>query len=523
MIKRLAEFLRPGLRPDARLYAASVPLALLSSVSTFTSGSGFLNPSQYLVANLLSFTLVALVFGVASRWLRPSGDRVLFQLLAFGLLLGFTKQVSTAALVFSFGLEPSIGEAMATRAVTPALGAWTVLAIATISGAQYRFERLREELIAERVRKLGVTGSEKSKELGEFASEASRLLSESDSLEARDLAALIRDIVQHKLRPLSHELWDREQSLTPGFGSRELSRKALRNRPYRVGWITLLFTLGIVQSAVVLTGERWFTTLVAVVLPVVLGLILANMARRRLDLAKDYYWATLVLTSGLGALGGSLVSLVLGLRVNPFITLTTAWWLGTLILVVGTFAVAIEDHGRQRELLAELADGELQEAAMSSLRTIHNRELANLLHSKTQNRMLAQAMRIESGENLNEELLALRKLIENLPETSLDEPSVEELSQRWQGILSIDWKLDFEPTAYQVRIIEEAISNAFRHGHATEVKVTLTNELVSVTDNGLGPTNGAPGLGSSLFASAGNWKVSPLAEGGSELVVSFSR
>ena len=64
------------------------------------------------------------------------------------------------------------------------------------------------------------------------------------------------------------------------------------------------------------------------------------------------------------------------------------------------------------------------------------------------------------------------------------------------------------------RVVEEAISNAIRHGHAPRIQVRVTRDaddqlLVSVTDNGTGPQGGSPGLGSAYLAmvSEGTWSM----------------
>lgn len=523
MLEKISEFFRPGLVIDFRLYWAALPLALLASVSTYAAGYEFLVSILYLVANLIAFSVVALVFVVSHRWMKPQGKFVLFPLIAFGLLLGFSKQIATAVIVVFMGLEDSILESIAIRALTPFIGLWTAIAIAAITSAQARFAKLREELIAERVRRLSASQASSSAELREFAEEAGELLEQSESMAAAELAGLIRDIVQQKLRPLSHELWDREQKRTPGFSSRELVRKALTAKPYRVFAISLLFALGSLQPVVVLTGEQWTLTLFWLTAPVMVSLPIANAIRKRYEPAKQNYVGALIVTSAVGGISGTLLLFLFGIEINPIMTLTSSWWLGTLILAVGTAAVAVEDYGEQRELLSQLAGGELDQEALSAVRTIRNRELANLLHSKTQNRMLAQAMRLESGSDLQSELSELRQLIQNLPKTTFDEPTTQELSDRWAGIILLRWDLDREPSPLQLRVIEEGISNAYRHGLANEIEISLRGDSLRISDNGLGPTSGNPGLGSSLFATAGQWTFKALPDGGGELLVRFSR
>jgi two-component sensor histidine kinase len=90
----------------------------------------------------------------------------------------------------------------------------------------------------------------------------------------------------------------------------------------------------------------------------------------------------------------------------------------------------------------------------------------------------------------------------------------------WEGILSTELVLPNSDedvskidTRNIIHVVEEAFSNALRHGHATEATILLipTHSGISLTviDNGIGPRDGSPGLGSSLFNSiaGSNWSL----------------
>lgn len=527
---RIARFLVLGLRPNLRLYLTAVPLVLLASVGSYVSPGELELSLWYLLANVLSLVFVALVFFLGSAALGKLSDYnqglekprfVISSLLAFGFGLGLAKQLSTAWILVLFSIEESLLSAVLMRSLTPLLGVWYVLALAVITAAQVRFSSLREELIAERVRKLAADETP-DHELREFASRAQELLQTASDSDAKAVASLIRSIVQDQLRPLSHRLWDREQNLTPGFSTRELAIRALQYRPYRVWRILLLYSLGSVAPMVFLAGSDWWLAFLILAFSTAAVLHLANFIRRRSDFAKEQFVLSLVLTA-LGATLGSLGLLfALGFESSFVLWLASSWWLGTLMVVVGMFVVALEDYSQQRRLLAELADSEISSAALGSVQAIRNRELANLLHAKTQNRMLAQAMRLEAGGDLAVELAELRRLLAQLPAERTERLSTNELVARWDGILNISFSLDREPDQLILRVCEEAISNALRHGLATEVFVTLKNDLLTISDNGLGPVDGKPGLGSTLYSSAGDWELAALEHGGAQLLVRFS-
>lgn len=523
MLDRLREFLRPGLVLNLRFYWVAFPLALLASVATFAADSSFLTSIYYLLANILAFAVVGVVFNFARKLINPKSPKVLTQFVGLGLLLGFVKQVATALFAVVGGLEDTFLQAIVVRAVTPLVGVWTVLAIAVITSAQHRISQLREELISERSRMMDALQIENSEELAKFVEEATLLLRESEAKSAGEIANLIRDIAQHKLRPLSHELWDREQSTTPGFGGKELTIKALTIRPYPIAWTTFLFALGSLQPSVVNSGSSWWPALLLSTTPIPAVLAIGNWVRKRTDLAKLNYLGSLIITSAAGGIFGTvLLHLYLG-GINPLMMVTSSWWLGSLIWVVGTFKVAAEDFALLRADLEKLAPEELDREALAAVRKIQNRDLANLLHSKTQNRMLAQAMRLESGGSIESELEELRSMLAGLPTSHREQPSTEELTARWAGVLALKWQIDREPEELTMRVIEEAVANAYRHGLATEVTISLEGSQVVIVDNGLGPKNGAAGLGSSLFDTAGAWTLAPLQDGGGIFKMELSR
>ena len=98
---------------------------------------------------------------------------------------------------------------------------------------------------------------------------------------------------------------------------------------------------------------------------------------------------------------------------------------------------------------------------------------------------------------------------------------LQKLLEMWDGILvtelnfaGSDEFVSQSDTRNIIHIVEECFSNSLRHGLATEATIILvaTDAGISLTviDNGLGPREGFPGLGSSLFNSiaGSNWALS---------------
>jgi anti-sigma regulatory factor (Ser/Thr protein kinase) len=78
------------------------------------------------------------------------------------------------------------------------------------------------------------------------------------------------------------------------------------------------------------------------------------------------------------------------------------------------------------------------------------------------------------------------------------------------------------------QVIDEAIGNAWRHGKATEMKISVAKAgrqlKLTAKDNGVGPLNGQKGLGSALYDSvAGSaWSLEKRVGSGTTLTLVIS-
>jgi len=94
-------------------------------------------------------------------------------------------------------------------------------------------------------------------------------------------------------------------------------------------------------------------------------------------------------------------------------------------------------------------------------------------------------------------------------ERSLSDEVAHNIS-RWDGLLKIDFHIeipDSQLSPIQTRAvgaaIEEGLANALRHGLAKEIGIRIYEDGIGLTltiqDDGIGPRNTPPGLGSKLF------------------------
>jgi two-component sensor histidine kinase len=213
-----------------------------------------------------------------------------------------------------------------------------------------------------------------------------------------------------------------------------------------------------------------------------------------------------------------------GSEFQPWIVSSVAMpLLGLLyqLIVIGTFSSRTElarlDSARVDMLI------QLSEARRRSW--LRQRHLTHTLHSSVQSRVHAQARLLRSGKGKLSTLerdqaigvvtSALDVLTTNPVESVDPVEAIRDLIDFWEGMCTITldvggdvWaSTSAEPEAAQaLHIVSlEMISNAIRHGHATEIAITMvrsTPETVTVTatNNGTGvPASHRAGLGMALF------------------------
>jgi len=180
-----------------------------------------------------------------------------------------------------------------------------------------------------------------------------------------------------------------------------------------------------------------------------------------------------------------------------------------------------------------------------------NRELANFLHGNLQNRLLSAALRLDKNQDNPDNLMRELRAVEQLLDAAIVDyeqvnnlglaDQLAEIANRWAGFVSV--KLDLQAEVNDPneikrlnQLVNEAVSNAVRHGLAGNVLASVTRAsaasasgvaggklILTVTDDGLGPRDGGSGLGLQLYESlAGkDWSLNPGADGGSVLTLTL--
>lgn len=148
-------------------------------------------------------------------------------------------------------------------------------------------------------------------------------------------------------------------------------------------------------------------------------------------------------------------------------------------------------------------------------------DIARYLHGNLQSRLMSLGLTSSMVEDKNQSamdhLLTLSESLLDSPFSqylsTADRTLIEEVafhSLQWDGLLTVRSKLvgvESILSVIQVRAVgaalEEALANSLRHGFAKEVDIDIyrgdMGVVIKVTDDGIGPRQNTPGLGSRLY------------------------
>lgn len=378
--------------------------------------------------------------------------------------------------------------------------AWGVLFGAVVQGWQDYQESLRALLL--RVDRT----LEEATSLSEEWRARLRSVGTSPAELSRTAKALHADIAE-RLRPLSHRLWF---GITDGQSRRRFVT-AFTTEPWPAGWIALAATAVYVWTtayhfglAYSLIGGLLTNSIVAAIL------VGSNrLSRHHPAYAPGWHIAALLLALTIPAGVGVIMSSIR----DPLGLIAIIAGLGGIIVAVQVIAVSLR---QRRSALSRLS---LEVDALDNERD----SIATHLHSAMQSQWTAAAMRLqaaaESGD-IDSASLALaqaRAVVEQSgsPARPIVDPA--DLIEAWRGIAAISMEIDPgvpEATSGTLsHLIEEAISNAVRHGRARNVSVlvTVTDSTVEVIidddGNGIDPLS-RPGFGSRWLDQVAEWSIS---------------
>lgn len=543
--------LRADITGPSLFYAPSylfvLPVFLLTSLLSTAHLGDWKSLLLWSLANVLSMALCWGLIAIADRCVFfRRNEAWLWSVLLFSAFIGATKGGTTTLFGAFFGVEEEFAALIGGRMVqTALLGLVTIPALAILASTRSRFQNERDALVAERVRaaaKDNLVNPTTRDEYLRLAEEIGNVRSQLQDTGAVQVSALIRDIVQTGLRPITHRLWANEEKKQTNFSLRDLSRVAIVSHPF-VAWpVALILFLGTLGPYIAASGwaQGLARSSLTAALIVVVYAAFRFIRTKRVPIA----WLVYVLEHLVLALLILLLSKALFGDLSGFTDVAAFFVLFIWILQTGymtSFVVgAMATHFQMREQLEALSKNlGLDRRVIQARALLAKRDIANYLHSELQNNLLAIALKVEAGDaNLwavSEELGAIQKLLTSgaSPETT-DDRSLQiqlgELAERWAGFVqvNVDCTFDLKDKTMKrqvVLVVSEGISNAIRHGLASTVSVSVANTksgiAVELIDDGIGPRTGQSGLGSKFFesVSGSNWSIDQRPEGGSILRV----
>ena len=220
-----------------------------------------------------------------------------------------------------------------------------------------------------------------------------------------------------------------------------------------------------------------------------------------------------------------------------------------LVIIIGFVSSFLYgQHAESTFLERQLSKEQLEAMLLKREEDRLSRELAKYLHGTIQSRLMASAMALEKAGRKGDKRALEKELAqayESLrvpsasyfaaPEESF-KAEISKVNSKWNNLLNIKVKIDktigdLEPAKSQEigNAINEGLSNAFRHGGATNVKLDIqkvkSGISIEMIDDGQGPLGGKGGLGTEWFnaISGRSWSLKKVnAKGGAVLELFIS-
>jgi hypothetical protein len=351
-----------------------------------------------------------------------------------------------------------------------------------------------------------------------------------------DLAQVAAQQDPDVARDISRKIWESTSTATPAprLSVRQVLRTSIETNPYLVWPVIMLWSV-----------SAWGAIAPAIGIPRTVGQILYTAVCLWLlycfarTVTKKYPQHALVVfvftVITAVALSGPVAYLIFDQRpLNQASNLMVlnAIWLPLFMFLVAIVSGAVRSS---EEVIAKLSalvgTEEIQALAAMSEEELIRRDIASKLHGSVQARLLASAalmrqpglmqqMGINNPASILMEIPELNGSTQRHDERSFKE-QLADIVQPWAALMNISINTDSaaipSSTGADIcQVIEEALSNAFRHGRATSVDIAITHDNgelhITIADDGDGlSSERSPGLGSAVLGSLapGDWTLTP--------------
>jgi signal transduction histidine kinase len=365
------------------------------------------------------------------------------------------------------------------------------------------------------------------------------------------MAIRLRQAAMKSIRPFSHRLHRRGAEKMYKVRFREIAEYTVYSSNPQISWVLFIFAISThrfsIQDNSNFVNELTLLTLKVVVLA--FGLYVIQFIRSRNHLRTIYgYFLSMALFSLYFIFLSQKIHNSFNMRQDTLVTyfVSTAW----ILVLVFTFgfvgAFAKGQHAEIDFLERAISTAQLEQMILAREEARISRELAKYLHGTIQSRLMASAIGLEKARRRGDKKMLEKELAqayENLrvpsasyfsaPENTLKE-EIKKVVGKWNDLMKITVKFprsipEIQPDILQEigNVVNEGLSNSFRHGNATAVKVefkTVESQLqITLIDDGSGPTSGKPGLGTEWFrAISGNsWNLRAVDTGSGSILELF--
>ncbi|MEY3129190.1 MAG: hypothetical protein RL405_510 [Actinomycetota bacterium] len=542
MARAVQQIASPYSLSNQTILAAAVPVVLSNLVLDFGREKGTFG--NWLLIALLGYLSVAAVLLLARNLLSGMTPPAIVYLLVF-LLAGFVRGVVIFQVGTEFGVIPP--DEWQYRLLGSPLFILVSLSLVTVlvSNSQRATKELANletsRLVLEK--RLSSMRAEISRMNSEVAGNVSGLISpviqelmvkiKGSKELAREIQEL-RTTVDEVVRPLSIAIAEKTDEMSsPQVTAAKVSiRENFRlDSKLQVAnqivpfWSSALITLISTPAAVVFYGQDAALALALLAVATVATLELAYFIFRRVQLRSI---AALLLQVAIFATAGGAAILALSLA-NLSAGLYPAARIITLTMIIGLAMFIGQIRQTQRYASQQKARevNEQLELLNSQARRelwLNRRRIATVLHGPVQAALYASAMRLAQSSRPSKKLIQsvnqdLADALEVLKFDSLEETDLRDvigqITEVWSGTCEI--YSNISKAVYQVtkknplvgeavtEVLREAVSNAIKHGSATEIeidaKVTAKLVVISIVNNGKSPVNSrGNGFGSKLYS-----------------------
>lgn len=520
------------------LIVVSAPFGIIVGLNNMAEVSGGADVGRWILVSLIGVVVLVSILAAAhftllrKRAIRPVP---IWWVVILGAVAGASRSAVTVWVSSQWDLVDSNSLYAATRIITGAALGAALLPIAALLASIISTYVNERRVLESDLRQIEV---QRMRESGRSEALREALITRVETELAHAAATLSAD----DAREVSRRLWESSMPQdTPRVQWRQVVRVAIRHNPYPTLLACVLWTVAAFGSLVLAVGASRALVQISLSLVAIVGCYaVGRYLTERFPRSAIAVLVTViaVLIAWTGVVAPYFVG-VTPEELNAGQLLATAVWIPILVISTGMVVSAIQSGDDVVTRLREAI--EIQQVAMDAETAESVRiqqELATVLHGSVQSRLLAAAALIRQPALKDDDAdpqtalqSALALMSQRIASDVCFRPEVEEAIDSWAPLMHVTtYGLESDVPevlrAGAIRVIEEGLSNAYRHGGADEVQIEITADSSSVRirlqDNGQGLTvTQAPGLGTAVLNSLapGEWTLTRLNHGWTSLDV----